>query len=633
VSPIATALSLQTLASYISGVVGGFPTSVVLTAPNYKPVQDLAGGRDEVPTHRRTLLELHHRSSMSSVHQICFLSACSNALLQPKARNLTTALVGANRRPTTNWRRHRHHPYQHRKRFRPASSSASLDQRHGPASFVYCPSFLQKTSRSFSLAGRHNDVAPTAEQMSNLNNSLEEAMLGEAAPELPPRASQRSGGVTDSIRSTKERASVSEELPPPSVQLQRDDVNETRSMRSESSVSRNSNRLSLTLPLPIAPPNALPTRPTPTSSTMASYPPTPLDTPSIMSPLDPGDVITAIAAQERRVLDLREELERAENQLTQLKRQWANNEAHKSRPKARKPEPLRPIIPHIDTPDDPPSRRSIELDKRKALLLAQGTPTQNRRRVFTGSHTRTLSLLSPLKTTGDGFAVHEDAPAPGRELRRTESLRSPANEPESPSLNGYAPFVPTSLSKRASWAPRSVHQQTNGVKQIAEDFKAGLWTFMEDLRQATVGEEPITGQGTYLRGIDGNMRSTSRERDSGANQDTIRASAPPRARATSAFDYDGTPTPMERYTDEDETSEKEKENVEASTLPARSKSLSKTAKHTKRFSLTPLSMDTFDDDDSWSSWETPAKSPRWSGSTVNGDLISVPDEITTRSSP
>lgn len=556
-----------------------------------------------MPTRRRTLLEHHHRSSMSSVHRICFLSACSNALLQPKTRNLTTALVGANRRPTTNWRRHRHHPYQHRKRFRPASSSARLDQRHGPASFVYCSSFLQKTSRSF-LADRRNDVAPSAEQMSTLNNSLEEAMLGEAAPELPPRASQRGGGVPTN------------------------DINETRSMRSESSVSRNSNRLSLTLPLPIAPPNALPTRPTPTSSTMASYPPTPLDTPSIMSPVDPGDVITAIAAQERRVLDLREELERAESQLTQLKRQWANNEAHKSRPKTRKPEPLRPVIPHIDTPEDPPSRRSIELDKRKALLLAQGTPTQNRRRVFTGSHTRTLSLLSPLKPTGDGFAVHEDASPPARELRRTESLRYPANEPESPPLSGYAPFVPTPLSKRASWAPRSVHQQTSGVKQIAEDFKAGLWTFMEDLRQATVGEEPITGQGTYLRGIDGNMRSTSRERDSGANQDTIRASAPPRARATSAFDYDGTPTPMARYTDEDETSEKEKENAEVSTLPARHKSLSKATKHTKRFSLTPLSMDTFDDD-SWSSWETPAKSPRWSGSTVNGDLISVPDEISS----
>ena len=30
-------------------------------------------------------------------------------------------------------------------------------------------------------------------------------------------------------------------------------------------------------------------------------------------------------------------------------------------------------------------------------------------------------------------------------------------------------------------------------KQIATDFKDGLWTFIEDLRQATVGEESING--------------------------------------------------------------------------------------------------------------------------------------------
>lgn len=475
-------------------------------------------------------------------------------------------------------------------------------------------------------------IAVETEQQCNVIASLEQmdtprSSLGEA-PKLPLRAGQRNGAEKQSESSGAESVRISEEAPTPPTSLPTDDVNETRSLRSESSVSRNSNRLSLTLPLPIAPPNALPTRPMPASATIASYPPTPLDTPSLsqISPVHPDDLITAIAAHERRILDLREELEREEAYLSQLKRQWANNEARKGRPKPRNAEPLRPL-PHIDTPDESRSQRSLEMDRRKALLLAQGTPTQNRRRVFTGSHTRALSLLSPVKPVGDGFAVHEDGPAPERGLRRTESVRLTTKEPESPSLSGSVSFAPGPLSKRASWAPRSAYQQT-GVKQIAEDFKAGLWTFMEDLRQATVGEEPITGQGTYLRGIDGNMRPMPASSD--ADQDTTGTTSTPKPSRTSV-DGDGTPTQFPRYTDEDETLEKEKENIDRPNLPARHKSLSsKIAKHAKRFSLTPLSMDAFDDD-SWSSWETPAKSPRWSGSTVNGDLIAVPDDSTPRS--
>jgi hypothetical protein len=82
----------------------------------------------------------------------------------------------------------------------------------------------------------------------------------------------------------------------------------------------------------------------------------------------------------------------------------------------------------------------------------------------------------------------------------------------------------------------------------------------------------------------------------------------------------------------DETGDKEKENADTPT-PARHKSVSSAAKEPKRFSLAPLSMDHFDDSE-WSSWETPAKSPRWSGSTANGDLISFPDETgATSTSP
>jgi hypothetical protein len=370
---------------------------------------------------------------------------------------------------------------------------------------------------------------------------------------------------------------------------------------------------------------------------MASYPPTPLDTPSLMSPVDPSDFITAIAAQERRVLELREELSRAESELNRLKGQWTIHEAHKKRAEIRNVEPMRPIAPQADTPDDPATRRSTDLDRRKALLLGQqgqqNTPTQHqhRRRVFRGAHTRTLSLLSPTKPSGEGFAVHED-------LTRAETWKPSTREADLPRASHYSTIYPTPLSKRASWAPRSVHQQTSGVKQIAEDLKTGLWTFMEDLRQATVGEEPITGQGTYLRGIDGNMRTTAREGDE--NQDTIRASTSrARPHATSVFDYDQTPTPPSRFVNTDEREDKEKENIESQDKQtsagfSKSAKTAAMAKNSKRFSWTPLTIESYDDND-WSNWDSPTvKSPRWSGSTVNGDIITEScDEENTKKPP
>ncbi|RKU42066.1 hypothetical protein DL546_003692 [Coniochaeta pulveracea] len=579
---------------------------------------------------------------MPSVQRICFLSACSNALFQPDTSPISVnkVLVGANRRPTSNWK-HRHHPYQYRRQHR-YSSSATHSRPYTTEPFVYIPGSLAKPLH-LPAKQKPSPASPHREKRHipriSIHSSSGEAMSEEQAPDLPPRSDQSSRRPQDRVDGRDVEPRVSEEGLAPSPSglgiLQADDVNETRSMRSESSVSRNTNRLSLTLP--IAPPNAFPTRPVPSSATMASYPPTPLDTPALASPSDPNDFITAIAAQERRVLDLREELERAELELVTLKRQWANNEVRNTRAKTRLAEPPRPVVPHIDTPEDPANRQSAELERRRALLLGQqATPSQTRhRRVFTGSHTRALSLLSPVKASGEGFGAHEDANTQRRELRRAESLRSPATTPgHSPSLSGYAPFIPSNLAKRASWQPRSAHQQTSGVKQIAEDFKAGLWTFMEDLRQATVGDEPVTGHGNHLRGIDGNTRSlpSASNRGHDPNHETVRTPAPPRVHATSSHDEDVTPTASSRRRDMEGTDDKDKENGDTPTQ-ARHKSVSKAAKHTKRFSLTPLSMDHFDDSE-WSSWETPAKSPRWSGSTANGDLISFPDEtVPTTTSP
>lgn len=563
-----------------------------------------------------------------ALYQTCLISACSNALLLRNAHplNINKALVGANRRSTT-LGRHR----SHRRHNSYSSSLATPHRRRRTASFIYWPGSLQKTPRPFPSAARphitprrRKEASRHPQQMVDLPNGLQEPVMPAPAPVQDQPTDQCGGRVQTGINRGRTRTPENApRLPPP---LEDDSVAETRSVRSESVASRSSNRLSLTIPIPVALPSAPSSRPTSTSSNLASYSPTPLDTPALASPVDPNDFITAIAAQERRVLELREELTRAESELNQLKKHWASHEAHKKRGQARNAELLRPLGPHIDTPDHPATRRSIELDRRKALLLSQqsnqNTPTsQHRRRVFHGGHTRTLSLLSPTKPNAEGFAVHEDN-------ARADYWKPATREIDSPSGTGYTTVYPTPLSKRASWAPRSAHQQTSGVKQIAEDLKTGLWTFMEDLRQATVGDEPITGQGTYLRGIDGNMRSTARERDE--NQETIRASASSaRPHASSLFEHaDYTPTPASRFTNiSDGLDDKEKENngkpgvSKQTSSSSSSQKMPAVSKNPKRFSWTPLTIDSYDDND-WSSWDSPTvKSPRWSGSTVNGDVL------------
>nr|CAD21413.1 hypothetical protein [Neurospora crassa] len=387
-----------------------------------------------------------------------------------------------------------------------------------------------------------------------------------------------------------------------------DDLTENRSTRSASTASRTTHRLSLTLP--IAPPNPNPSRPIPTSTTTASFPSTPLDTPALTSPADINDFITAIAAQERRVLELREELTRAESDLAQLKKQWATYEAYKKRGER----PLRPVglVPTFQ--DEEATKRAVELDRRKALLQSlqnqnQPLPENGRRRIFQGGHARTLSLLSPTKPSSD-FPGRGDG---------SENSRNVA-------------FSPTYRPKHQSWAPQST-SQTVGVKGIAQDLRMGLWTFMEDLRQATVGDEPVTGQGMYMRGADGKLSMTPMLKSGTASsshtggQDGFRASGlnTPRNRSSIASDW-APAVPTSRSTSppkksQDSTAD---ESLKSPSRPAPALMRSKTdaSRSPKRFSWTPLAMDSVDDND-WSNWEPTgtATSTRWSGTTVNGDII------------
>ncbi|KAI0859185.1 hypothetical protein F4860DRAFT_483387 [Xylaria cubensis] len=412
------------------------------------------------------------------------------------------------------------------------------------------------------------------------------------------KAQAAAAHISPSSREVKEEEgsntdTTSSSMPPPPPPLTTATTSETFdacSIRSTSPTSRNANRLSLTLP--IARPDSLPSRPTPTSS----MPPTPIDTLTFHSPVDSDHFIVAIAAQERRVLELRDELTRAEAELKKLQRQWTISEACKKRPPNTTAEPLRALAPAASlrdsSEDNPVAKRSSELERRKAILLAQsqGTPPRHKRTVFRGSHTRALSLLSPTNSVGDA-SIHDD------------SVRSPDSSYISPPPSSSS--IRHAANKRATWAPYQSTQPSTGVKQLANDFKQGLWTFVEDLRQATVGDEAISG--TTNRTTEMGSRSNKAEGD----QDTIRASATNRGRIPFT-------TELDSLSDRPSTSSTSSSGDRAQHRRTTSRPELRARKH---FSWTPLTFDNFDDDD-WSNWDTPnVKTSRWSGSTVNGDVV------------
>ncbi|KAI1365862.1 hypothetical protein F5Y08DRAFT_338265 [Xylaria arbuscula] len=442
-------------------------------------------------------------------------------------------------------------------------------------------------------------VAPSLDAVMNASSTAfrSETAASVTTPISSPQTSE--GGWTEQDSKIQNVKTSEDSMPPPPPPATSETF-ETRPTRSMSSASRNANRLSLTLP--IAPPNGFSSRPTPTSS----MPPTPIDTLTVNSPVDSEDFIVAIAAQERRVLELREELARAEAALKKLQRQWTITEACKKRPPHTIVEPRRPLAPAANLrdgqPDSPASKRNSELERRKAILLAQsqGASRHHKRTVIRGGHTRTLSLLSPTKPVSD-MSLNE-------------------NQNNAQSSNSYVIQSPTPVTrpvvnKRATWAPQALprsSQQPNGVKQLANDFRQGLWTFVEDLRQATVGDEAVSGTTNRTSGM------ASRSEHADGNQDTIRASAATRGRIPFSTEPDS-------QSNSPETSSPSSSSDRIQHRRTASRPEPRTRKH---FSWTPLTFDSFDDDD-WANWDSPnVKSSRWSGSTANGDIASAIPEGT-----
>ncbi|KAL8910328.1 MAG: hypothetical protein Q9171_004372 [Xanthocarpia ochracea] len=240
--------------------------------------------------------------------------------------------------------------------------------------------------------------------------------------------------------------------------------------------------------------------PTPTSPTR---PGSPAKKTSIIG--DSSSFLTALAAQERRVLELREELLKAEDDLSRLKKQWATHEAIKKRNEFRHREQLQKLesatrssYVECRTGNDSPApfnshdRPSAEIERggqdehmdgeQKASRLNSTRQTQ--RRVFSGSrHTRALSLLSRVGTTRDtSNPIFQKPSSQTPHLSQTviPLKRSQTLNTRQPPESATAQHAPNGQSKE-------VFIETG--KQLVGDLREGLWTFFEDLRQATVGEE------------------------------------------------------------------------------------------------------------------------------------------------
>ena len=360
---------------------------------------------------------------------------------------------------------------------------------------------------------------------------------------------------------------------------------------------RNPNRLSLSFPVATSSNSNESSRPTPTSSDAQSFPPTPAD-PSPL-PNDSNGFLVALAGQERRVLELKEELQKAEDELKRLKKQWANHEAHKKKAEIRHFEQLQPLQTVVtggsSDESEVKTRQSSELDRRKAILsnlnIPKDSPKESRRK-FSGAHTRALSLLSPERS-------NFTQPFPPVQESGSENSGFPRSTTMPDTSQGI-----TKVSSRHS--RNSYHGGvTHGAKQIAEDVKAGLWTFLEDLRQATVGDEAVHGSpnrtnldasnsGTARRGSKTSLLSNERKRDKS-----------PRGLSPRTWDsLTGSPALLD---------------AAGSMWSDDQLRTSKTPKKTNRpLSLAAPNVDDLDDD--WSNWDSPTpKSPRWSGSTTMSD--------------
>ncbi|KAI4203528.1 MAG: hypothetical protein LQ350_001717 [Teloschistes chrysophthalmus] len=248
-----------------------------------------------------------------------------------------------------------------------------------------------------------------------------------------------------------------------------------------------------------------------TSISTITLPATPLESARPPSPTkgtstvrDSGNFLTALAAQERRVLELREELQKAEEDLSRLKKQWATHETIKKKNEFRHREQLQQLKVTRRSSCDGDSHGTGErtsLDQRgrsfeegakdvdRTFEQIDGNrpapqTSRRQRKVFPGSrHRRSLSLLSKLDTAKTPSeedphrAPLRTAPVPCESSLSPQRDQTPRRQPTAIRIEPHGPAK----------GDKEVLIETG--KQLVGGLRDGLLTFFEDIRQATVGEE------------------------------------------------------------------------------------------------------------------------------------------------
>ena len=340
---------------------------------------------------------------------------------------------------------------------------------------------------------------------------------------------------------------------------------------------------------------------------------------------DSSAFLTALATQERKVLELREELQRAEASLDKLKRQWAVHEATKKRNELRHVEQLQPLTSSLTSlPDLEEKQASDILEEKEIGQLRPLTARSTQRTVFSGSrHTKTLSLLSSKPSIKDQAQV-DGTSSPVRPRRDTtgESSRSKTAPFPARSLNSTSNITNTSRSRQSvSGPPKDAILETG--KQLVGDFREGFWTFFEDLRQAAVGEEIDTSNGHTTRKPPSNAKAEIAAKDTTTEQEDKALYRPFPARASSLH---GKSTSLKKSASivdgkPQEVSTKKK-HVVASTPKLRAQ---------REITIQTKSTDS----DGWESWDSPPRtaSPPQSSTMSNSVSGSMTSSVTDRSSP
>lgn len=333
------------------------------------------------------------------------------------------------------------------------------------------------------------------------------------------------------------------------------------------------------------------------TSSVPSTPVMPIRPPSLekkaLHPGDSGTFLTALASQERLVFELKETLQKAEIDLEKLKKQWALHEATRKRNEIRQLEKLRPLNASIDVPkaveNNEKARSSREQERRKVAPVST-RPSQ--RKVFSGSrHIRTLSLLSPKpKVAPQNGPSTRSVPLQLNDDKCEFSYKSDIlseNVVASHSLfNG-----PNTLPGSSIKDPKDAIIETG--KQLVGDFHTGLWTFFEDIRQATIGEEAINGSNTrkLLAGASNTRRQVK----------TKKADASERNLSSRQLVKDDVPATMRHVTSANDSASLNKSCFSGTTIEA-----SQPAPGIDRIVHMQPTVINDSDDDEWDAWESPA---------------------------